>query len=158
MKITKIECTPVLEKFRTPFTMRGDTKIGEPGLITKIYTDEGIVGISDSGGTSSWYRGETIESIMGMIKHYFAPILLGEDPFNIEKIIGQFDFVARDNTQAKAVIDYALHDIKGKALVFLFISSSAVNAVRKYLWHSFFPQLLPKSLSIWPAKHMPTVL
>jgi len=116
MKITKIECTPVLEKFRTPFTMRGDTKIGEPGLITKIYTDEGIVGISDSGGTSSWYRGETIESIMGMIKHYFAPILLGEDPFNIEKIIGQFDFVARDNTQAKAVIDYALHDIKGKAL------------------------------------------
>ncbi len=116
MKITKIECTPVLEKFRTPFTMRGDTKVGEPGLITKLYTDEGIVGISDSGGTSSWYRGETIESIMGMIRHYFAPILLGEDPFNIEKIVGLMDYVARDNTQAKAVIDYALHDIKGKAL------------------------------------------
>lgn len=116
MKITKIECTPVLEKFRTPFMMRGDTKVGEPGLITKIYTDEGIVGISDSGGTSSWYRGESIESIMGMIRHYFAPILLGEDPFNIEKIVGQMDFVARDNNQAKAVIDYALHDIKGKAL------------------------------------------
>ncbi len=116
MKITKIECFPVKEMFRKPFTMRGDTKTYEPGMIVKLHTDEGIVGIADSGGTSAWYRGELIETMMAMINRTFAPVLLGEDPFNIEKIIGMFDLLARDNNQAKAVIDYALHDIMGKAL------------------------------------------
>ncbi len=97
--------------------MGGGVEQGSASVVIKVYTDEGIIGIGDTGGTSTWYRGETQDSIMSLIHQVFGPsILLGEDPFNIEKIVARMDQVARDNQQAKAVVDYALHDIIGKAL------------------------------------------
>jgi L-alanine-DL-glutamate epimerase-like enolase superfamily enzyme len=117
LRIVKIECIPVTSNFKKPFPMGGGVEKGSAGVIIKVHTDEGIVGIADTGGTSTWYRGETQDSIMSLINNIFGPsILLGEDPFNIEKIVAKMDSAARDNNQAKAVVDYALHDIVGKAL------------------------------------------
>jgi len=117
LRISKIECIPVTLTFKEPFPMGGGVERGSAGIILKMHTDEGVTGIADTGGTSAWYRGETQDSIMAMINDVFAPsILLGEDPFNIEKIVARMDYAARDNNQAKAVVDYALHDIVGKAL------------------------------------------
>jgi len=117
MRISKIECIPVTSKFSKPFPMGGGVELGSAGIVLKLHTDEGIIGIADSGGTSAWYRGESQDSMMSVINNIFAPsILLGEDPFNIEKIVARMDYAARDNNQAKSIVDYALHDIKGKAL------------------------------------------
>ncbi len=117
MRISKIECIPVTSKFSKPFPMGGGIEQGSASVILKLHTDEGIIGIADSGGTSAWYRGESQDSMMSVINNIFAPsILLGEDPFNIEKIVARMDYAARDNHQAKSIIDYALHDIVGKAL------------------------------------------
>jgi len=116
MRISKIECIPVTSKFSQPFPMGGGVELGSASVILKLHTDEGIIGIADSGGTSAWYRGESQDSMMSIINNIFAPILLGEDPFNIEKIVARLDHAARDNQQAKSIVDYALHDIKGKAL------------------------------------------
>lgn len=117
MKITKVECLPITTPLKRPIIMP-NTFIGSvDSLVLKLHTDVGIVGIADSGDTSSWYRGETQESMMAMILNFFAPkALLGEDPRNIEKIVGRMDLFARDNNQAKATVDFALHDLKGKAL------------------------------------------
>lgn len=117
LKITKVECIPVTTPLWKPFYMP-ETKItGIDSLIVKIHTDAGIVGYGDSGDTSTWYRGETAASMMEMIVKTVAPrILLGEDPMNIEKIVGRMDLLLRDNNQAKAVVDFALHDLKGKIL------------------------------------------
>ena len=116
MRISKIECIPITSKFSKPFPMGGGVELGSASVILKLHTDEGIIGIADSGGTSAWYRGESQDSMMSVINNIFAPILLGEDPFNIEKIVARMDHAARDNHQAKSIVDYALHDIKGKAL------------------------------------------
>jgi L-alanine-DL-glutamate epimerase-like enolase superfamily enzyme len=52
-----------------------------------------------------------------MISEVIAPrILLGQNPMNIEKIVGLMDLLVRDNNQAKALVDFALHDLKGKKL------------------------------------------
>ena len=97
--------------------MRGATLARIDSVVLKLHTDEGVVGIAESGDTSSWYRGETPDSIMAMIGDFFAPkILLGEDPTKIEKIVGKMDLLARDNNQAKATVDFALHDLVGKML------------------------------------------
>lgn len=115
MKITKIDMIPVTTPLKRPFVMRNTTITGIDSLLIKIHTDSGLVGIAESGDTSSWYRGETQDSMMGMIAEFFAPkILLGEDPRNIEKIVGRMDILARDNNQAKATVDFALHDLLGK--------------------------------------------
>ncbi len=117
MKITKVECIPVTSPLPKPFYMPNTKIIGIDSLILKIYTDEGFVGFSDSGDTSSWYRGELQDSMLGMISRVIAPqILLGEDPMNIEKLVGRMDLLVRGNNQAKATVDFALHDLKGKIL------------------------------------------
>ncbi|MCC6949784.1 MAG: hypothetical protein IT539_18670 [Bradyrhizobiaceae bacterium] len=115
MKIVKVECIPVTSPLKKPFLMPETVITGIDSVVLKLTTDEGLVGISDSGDTSSWYRGEIQESMMGMILGHIAPrILLGEDPRNIEKIVGRMDTLVRDNNQAKATVDFALHDLKGK--------------------------------------------
>ena len=117
MKITKIECIPVTSTYKRPVVMSGGAETGAKSVVVKAHTDEGIMGIADSGGTFEWYLGDNQESIMGIINNVFGPqIILGEDPFNIEKIVAKMDRAARGNNQAKAVIDFALHDIIGKKL------------------------------------------
>jgi L-alanine-DL-glutamate epimerase-like enolase superfamily enzyme len=117
MKITKIECIPVSLHFAKPMKMGGGTADCADAVVVKIHTDEGITGICETGDTSPWYMGESQDSIMHNINKVYGPnVLLGEDPFNIEKIVAGMDRAAKVNNQSKAVIDYALHDIMGKAL------------------------------------------
>ncbi len=117
MKITKIECIPLSMPFAKPVVMSGGVEACSDVILVKMHTDEGIVGIAETGGTSPWYQGESQDSITHNINRVFGPnILLGEDPFNIELIMARMDRAARANNQSKAVIDYALHDIVGKAL------------------------------------------
>jgi L-alanine-DL-glutamate epimerase-like enolase superfamily enzyme len=117
MKITKIECIPVSLPFAKPMVMSGGPAKCADAVVLKVHTDEGVTGIAETGDTSLWYMGESQDSIMYNITNIFGPqILLGEDPFNIERIVARMDKAARANNQSKAVIDYALHDIMGKAL------------------------------------------
>ena len=117
MKITKIECIPVSIPFSKPMKMGVGTASVSDAVVVKVHTDEGITGVCETGDTSLWYMGESQDSIMYNITRIFGPqILLGEDPFNIEKIVARMDKAARANNQSKAVIDYTLHDIMGKAL------------------------------------------
>jgi L-alanine-DL-glutamate epimerase-like enolase superfamily enzyme len=117
MKITKIECIPVSLKFAKPMIMACGPIPGADEVVVKIHTDEGIVGISETGDTSVWYMGDSPDGIMWIINNVFGPqFLLGEDPMNIEKIMSKINKAAKMNQQAKAVIDYCLHDIKGKYL------------------------------------------
>lgn len=115
MKIVKVEVIPVTSPMKKPMLMP-ETRITQiDSIVLKLTTDEGLVGIADSGDTSTWYRGEIQETMTGMIIGHIAPrILLGEDPRNIEKIVGRMDTLVRDNNQAKATVDFALHDLKGK--------------------------------------------
>jgi L-alanine-DL-glutamate epimerase-like enolase superfamily enzyme len=117
MKITKVECIPVSIPFAKPIVMSGGPAKCADAVVLKIHTDEGITGVAETGDTSLWYMGESQDSIMSNIVNVFAPqILLGEDPFNIEKIVARMDKAARANNQSKAVVDYALHDLMGRAL------------------------------------------
>ncbi len=117
MKITRIECIPVSIPFAKPMVMSGGPAKAADAVVLKIHTDEGITGVSESGDTSLWYMGESQDSIMSNIVNIFGPqILLGENPFNIEIIVAKMDKAARANRQSKALVDYALHDLKGKAL------------------------------------------
>ena len=117
MKITKIECIPVSLPFAKPMVMSGGAVTKADSVLLKIHTDEGMTGIAETGDTSLWYMGESQDSIMFNLTQVFAPqILLGEDPFNIETIVAKMDKATRANNHSKAVVDYALHDLMGKAL------------------------------------------
>lgn len=134
-KIIKVECLPVSTPLKKPVIMPNTRITAIHSVVLKLITDDGSVGISDSGDTSSWYRGELQESITAMICDVIAPrILLGEDPRNIEKIVAQMDLLVRDNNQAKATVDFALHDLKGKLLgvpVYELLGGRTIEAARQ---------------------------
>lgn len=115
MKITDVELIPVSTPLVKAFHMPGTEITHIHSIVLRITTDTGHVGIGDSGDTSTWYRGETPDSIAAMIEQHIAPrFLIGQNPLAIEKIVGQMDTFVRDNNQAKALVDFALHDLKGK--------------------------------------------
>jgi L-alanine-DL-glutamate epimerase-like enolase superfamily enzyme len=115
VKITSLECIPVSIPFDKPIKMGGGTASVADGVVLKIHTDEGITGVCETGDTSMWYMGESQDSIMYNLTKMYAPILIGENPFNIERIIARMDKAVKVNYQSKAVVDYVLHDIMGKA-------------------------------------------
>jgi L-alanine-DL-glutamate epimerase-like enolase superfamily enzyme len=115
MKITKVEAIPLdVQKGRTFVTSRGSW--GNTVTVIRITTDEGIVGIGDGGHAMPIHYYESQGTIMDLVHNWFGPMLLGEDPFSIEKITHQMDRLVGRNSIAKTGIDYALYDIKGKAL------------------------------------------
>lgn len=134
-KIVKVECVPVSTPLKKPVIMPNTRITSIDSVVLKITADDGTVGFSDSGDTSSWYRGELQESIIAMIANVIAPrCLLGEDPRNIEKIVARMDLLVRDNNQAKATVDFALHDLKGKLLgvpVFELLGGRTTEAARQ---------------------------
>ncbi|MFH1085803.1 MAG: mandelate racemase/muconate lactonizing enzyme family protein, partial [Chloroflexota bacterium] len=83
-------------------------------LFVKVFTDEGIYGVGEASG---WPR--VIETAIRDL----TPILIGEDPFHIEKIWQKMLLATMGHGMTGIVgsgamtgIDMALWDIKGKAL------------------------------------------
>ncbi len=95
-RITKARPEPVLEY-----------------VLVYIHTDEGVSGIGEA-ATDIGFFGEPLEEVQSAIEQHLAPRLIGEDPFQRERLMGLVDF--RGNSCAKSGIDLALHDCVGKAL------------------------------------------
>ncbi len=123
MKITRLECIPFTKPSKShqrgAIPMKPGQKPlppGPRGLLLKIHTDAGIVGIGDAGMASLGYAGDTVDSSIGFLKVVGPALLLGADPMNIELLVAKMDRVAKYSLQAMGIVDCALHDIAGKAL------------------------------------------
>ena len=114
MKITDIKYDRLKVKLKKPFVVAiGVIEYAET-VIVKITTDEGIVGYGEAAPFSP-VTGETLDSIP-IFLDFFKPALLGQNPFEIEKIHKIMNTMTVGNTSAKAGIDIALYDIMGKKL------------------------------------------
>jgi galactonate dehydratase len=110
MKITEIKTYLMHAGRPTPFGGWGKRN----WLFVKVFTDEGIYGVGEASG---WPR--VVETAI----HDLTPIVVGEDPFNIEKIwqkmlLGTMGhgMTGIVGSGAMTGIEMALWDIKGKAL------------------------------------------
>ncbi len=106
MKITKIECSPL----SLPRKGQHPTNV----VLIKIYTDEGFVGVADSGAT---YPDGVQDAIMLFVK-VWEPVLIGANPLDRELIIAKLcNYLYNDMVQippAVATVDFALWDLVGK--------------------------------------------
>jgi len=114
MKITDIKYDRLKVKLTEPFVVAlGVIEYAET-IIVKISTDEGIVGYGEASPFSP-VTGETLDSVPVFLE-LFKKALIGENPFELEKIHKTMDKLTVGNTSAKAGIDIALYDIIGKRL------------------------------------------
>ena len=115
MKIVKLESIPYgipVKGFADAYTSFSHSN----AVLIKIHTDDGIVGLGEACAWEPEFYGESFESIHAMIIKYVAPKIIGQDPFNINKIMLMLDQELARITCVKEGIDLALHDLVGKAL------------------------------------------
>jgi L-alanine-DL-glutamate epimerase-like enolase superfamily enzyme len=89
--------------------------VADRTVLVKVFTDEGIIGV----GECSPMRPRKL--VAETVAQFIRPLLLGMDPFDIEKIwetffLGTYKLRGRISTMAFSGIEVALWDIMGKAV------------------------------------------
>jgi len=123
-KITRVDVYPTAVGMTDTFNI-GTGFVGDPGsagdhVFVKITTDDGYVGWGEQRALPSWSY-ETTESITTTVRHHIAPLLLGRDPLHLNQIHEAVyqelkPAVSNGHPFAKAAVDIALHDLRGRIL------------------------------------------
>lgn len=119
-KIARIDFFPLRYPTAGYFKFFSDPRgsKGRPAIIVKVTADNGTVGWGQAVPIAKW-SDETLETAFIAMRDYFAPVLIGRDPADIEGAYSAMDgAVAPAFTTgmpiARAGIDIALHDLAGK--------------------------------------------
>lgn len=88
----------------------------QASTLVRIRTDEGLEGWGESCPLAGTYLPSFVAGGVRAALADLAPVLIGEDPRNINAIHVRMASVLRGFTGAKAAIDVACHDILGKSL------------------------------------------
>ena len=105
-QVSRLVKKPVVVSF-------GVIEYGE-SIILKIETDEGYCGFGEAAPLAA-VTGEVLDNVLSVLL-MFKKELIGKDPLDIETIHTIMDGIIIGNTSAKAAIDIALYDIKGKIM------------------------------------------
>jgi L-alanine-DL-glutamate epimerase-like enolase superfamily enzyme len=115
MKITKIKAHNGGFKLRKPLKIAKMTREKSSNTIVRIETDEGIEGYGEA-TFAHFFAGETQDSVKAVVDKFLAPSFMGKDPTNILSLVDEMNRTIAGNPFAKAAVEMALWDIKGKAL------------------------------------------
>ena len=116
MKITSIEPIPILVPLKTGLTTKTahGEHIDSPYVIVRIHTDGDLVGLGEATLAPRW-SGETSKGCVAAIDEILAPLLIGEDPTQINALRARVDKAITLNPFTKAAVEMALWDLAGKA-------------------------------------------
>lgn len=115
MKITSIETIPLsvpIHPDRAIKSGRGYHTLS-PFLLVKVHTDEGIVGLGEVSCTAIW-SGEDQVTSAHLIQRYLAPVLVDQDPTQIERLTALIQRTVANNPFTKSALEMAFWDILGK--------------------------------------------
>ena len=132
-------------------------KVALDEVLVRIDTDEGISGWGETGGDLG-FCSEGQEDIAIVLQKYMAPDLIGKDPFNITALNCQLESKFPEHNHAKAVLDFALHDLIGKALgqpVYNLLGGRMYQRLKvgwPLYWRSSFSELIENALKMKEEK------
>ena len=115
MKITAVQTIPVdvpIDPGRATRGSRG-AHTTSPFLVLRVLTDEGIEGLGEVSCTPRW-SGEDQVTAAHFIATVLEPLLLGQDPRDVERLAGRLRRALSNNPFTHAGLEMALWDILGK--------------------------------------------
>ena len=115
MRITQVIAYPVEVPYIKPWVISSGPTSLAANVLVQILTDDGLVGVGE-GSPVPAYGDETQGTILHAIRDNLAPVLIGRDPFDSEALLHAMDKRLHGHHFAKAAIDLALYDLRGKAL------------------------------------------
>jgi L-alanine-DL-glutamate epimerase-like enolase superfamily enzyme len=116
VKITRIETIPIRVPLKAEFAIRsgrGGSHSVSPFLLVKVHTDAGLTGLGEASCTPRW-SGEDQVTGAHLIRTYLEPLLIGENPIDIERLTQKFRMAFAANYFTKAAVEMALWDLAGK--------------------------------------------
>jgi D-galactarolactone cycloisomerase len=142
MRITSVEATPLGSPLDEPLRWGAMVVTSKGGIVVRVTTDEGVVGIGEAGFSSEYFP-----TVGPIINQQLAPMLVGKDPRDIgalwQQMLDATHMWGRRGIETYALsgIDIALWDLLGKIAgqpVHRLLGSSK-SKVRAY----FAPSLKP---------------
>jgi muconate cycloisomerase len=119
MKITRIETIPVRVPLKPQLAIRSGKghlqHTVSPFLLVKIHTDEPHIGLGEVSCTPRW-SGEDQVTAAHFIQTYIAPLLVGEEATDINRLSLKIKSAVAGNPFTKAAVEMALWDLLGKSL------------------------------------------
>jgi L-alanine-DL-glutamate epimerase-like enolase superfamily enzyme len=115
VKITSVKSYPLGSPLDEPLRWGAMMVTTKGGIVVEIQTDEGLVGIGEAGFSSEYFP-----TVGPIINNQLAPLLVGQDPRDIESLWNQMlnatHMWGRRGIETYAVsgIDIALWDLLGK--------------------------------------------
>lgn len=112
MRITRLKTTPVAVPYRTNEVWAFGKRSGQISVLLELETDEGIVGLGEA---SAYPSADIVLAVFRSLE----PLVLGEDPLAIERLIHRIDLVGtwhhiKTSSPAIAAVEMACWDILGK--------------------------------------------
>jgi L-alanine-DL-glutamate epimerase-like enolase superfamily enzyme len=116
LKITAIETIPVRVPIRENLAIRGKggNHSVSPFLIVRMRTNEGLTGLGEVSCTPRW-SGEDQVTAAHFIATILDPLLISQDPRDIERSSGTTGRALFGHPFTKAALEMAMWDILGKA-------------------------------------------
>jgi L-alanine-DL-glutamate epimerase-like enolase superfamily enzyme len=116
VKITRIETIPVQVPINPNRAIKGGrgAHTTSPFLLVRIHTDEDLAGLGEVSCTPGW-SGEDQVTAAHIINELLAPLLIDENPTEIERLTARIQRGVAANPFTKSALEMALWDILGKA-------------------------------------------
>lgn len=121
-RIRKVEVLPVGIPFQSEFKIGVGTVggKGKPGryVLVRLETEDGHVGWGMTNTVPNWAY-ETLEAVVGTLRHYLAPLAAGKTPFEWNTLKKEMDATIRPAVSngapfAKSALEIAFLDLAGK--------------------------------------------
>ncbi len=107
----KLSSVPHTLEFKYPFKIALYSRNTTAVVITEI-SCEGIIGYGEA--SMPPYLGESAETVLRFLSKAKKILSEYKFPLDLEELLNRIDLIEEKNTAAKASIDIALHDLKGK--------------------------------------------
>ncbi len=114
MRITGTDIHPLRIPLKGVFRNAHDTKTRQDSILVRVRTDEGFTGLGNvdpDPGHSEESFGDTLKAV-----RLLAPELTGCDPLNLSAALELMDRRIPRHLDAKAALEMALFDLKGRVL------------------------------------------
>jgi muconate cycloisomerase len=115
--ITEVVSTIVDLPSRRPHKFAATTMMHQSIVVVQVRVGSGLEGVGEAvtpGGP--WWGGESVETVKAIVDTYLAPLLVGSDARHALQLADQMDDQVAANPVAKAAIETALWDLRGKSL------------------------------------------
>jgi len=115
MKIMAIDVGVVVVPLKGTYATAHGSLGVQRSVLARIRTDEGLAGWGNVDPTPG-YSEMSAEEVVSTAREILAPLLVGSDPLNIVAAVCRMDAQCPTRNEAKALVEMALFDLKGKAL------------------------------------------